>query len=176
MFLGSNHSSTTPRDQPKGPQGGPQPWPSKLPRQLAKMLIEGACPRRGLAPPWTKCLVRVMDVSQTLLSQNLISRNLWCLIVGDGVGRFSYIAQRDPSSGKGITGIPYQAPLSMITWVWYGQVVWAASPCLTLVEVCMVSALCVTLRWCLSLCDGMGHCPYIAQRYCLRVTEGGGPR
>uniref|UniRef100_M1DEQ6 Uncharacterized protein n=1 Tax=Solanum tuberosum TaxID=4113 RepID=M1DEQ6_SOLTU len=30
--------------------------------------------------------------------------------------------------------------------------------------------------WCLSVGDGMGRCPYIAQRYCLRVTEGGGPR
>ncbi|WMV25076.1 hypothetical protein MTR67_018461 [Solanum verrucosum] len=41
------------------------------------MCLEGACPRRGLAPPRDKCLVRIADVSQTLLSRNLISRNLW---------------------------------------------------------------------------------------------------
>ncbi|WMV45646.1 hypothetical protein MTR67_039031 [Solanum verrucosum] len=41
------------------------------------MLMEGACPRRGLAPPRTKSLVRIADVSQTLLSRNLISRNIW---------------------------------------------------------------------------------------------------
>ncbi|WMV08878.1 hypothetical protein MTR67_002263 [Solanum verrucosum] len=41
------------------------------------MCLEGACPRRGLAPPREKCLVGVVDVSQTLLSQSLISRNLW---------------------------------------------------------------------------------------------------
>ncbi|WMV45887.1 hypothetical protein MTR67_039272 [Solanum verrucosum] len=41
------------------------------------MCMEEACPRRGLAPPWTKLLVRIADVSRTLLSRNLISRNLW---------------------------------------------------------------------------------------------------
>ncbi|WMV18662.1 hypothetical protein MTR67_012047 [Solanum verrucosum] len=57
-------------------------------------------------------------------------------------------------------------------WPWYGTL-----PIhFTKVEVCMVSALYVTLRWYLSVGDGMGRCPYIAQRYCLRVTRGGGPR
>ncbi|WMV58078.1 hypothetical protein MTR67_051463 [Solanum verrucosum] len=39
--------------------------------------MEGACPRRGLTPPRAKSLVRVADVSRTLLSQKLISKNLW---------------------------------------------------------------------------------------------------
>ncbi|WMV38448.1 hypothetical protein MTR67_031833 [Solanum verrucosum] len=38
------------------------------------------------------------------------------------------------------------------------------SEVMRMVEVRMVSALCVTLRWCLSVGDGMGRCPYIAQR------------
>ncbi|WMV24947.1 hypothetical protein MTR67_018332 [Solanum verrucosum] len=46
-------------------------------KATCKMLMEGACPRRRLAPPRDKNLVRVADVSHTLLSQNLISRNLW---------------------------------------------------------------------------------------------------
>ncbi|WMV50070.1 hypothetical protein MTR67_043455 [Solanum verrucosum] len=41
------------------------------------MCMERACPRHGLARPRAKSLVRVADVSQTLLSRNLISRNLW---------------------------------------------------------------------------------------------------
>lgn len=41
------------------------------------MLIEGACLRRGLAPPRAKSLVHIVDMLQTLLSRNLISRNLW---------------------------------------------------------------------------------------------------
>ncbi|WMV08877.1 hypothetical protein MTR67_002262 [Solanum verrucosum] len=41
------------------------------------MCLEGACQRRGLAPPRDKCLVRVADMSRTLLSRNLIFRNLW---------------------------------------------------------------------------------------------------
>ncbi|WMV08683.1 hypothetical protein MTR67_002068 [Solanum verrucosum] len=41
------------------------------------MCMEGACPRRGLPPLRAKSLVRVADVSQTLKSRNLISRNLW---------------------------------------------------------------------------------------------------
>ncbi|WMV13708.1 hypothetical protein MTR67_007093 [Solanum verrucosum] len=40
------------------------------------MCMEGACLRRGLAPPRAKSFVCITDVSQTLLSRNLISRNL----------------------------------------------------------------------------------------------------
>ncbi|WMV46144.1 hypothetical protein MTR67_039529 [Solanum verrucosum] len=32
------------------------------------MCMEGACPRRRLAPPRAKSLVRIADVSQTFLS------------------------------------------------------------------------------------------------------------
>uniref|UniRef100_M1DSZ2 Uncharacterized protein n=1 Tax=Solanum tuberosum TaxID=4113 RepID=M1DSZ2_SOLTU len=33
-----------------------------------KLYLEGTCPRRGLAPPRAKCLVRITDVLRTLLS------------------------------------------------------------------------------------------------------------
>ena len=42
-----------------------------------RLCLEGACPRRGLAPPRAKSLVHVADVSRILLPRNLISRNLW---------------------------------------------------------------------------------------------------
>ncbi|WMV24948.1 hypothetical protein MTR67_018333 [Solanum verrucosum] len=46
-------------------------------KATCKMLREEACPHRGLAPPREKSLVRIANVSKTLLSQNFISRNLW---------------------------------------------------------------------------------------------------
>ncbi|WMV18465.1 hypothetical protein MTR67_011850 [Solanum verrucosum] len=39
--------------------------------------MEGVASHRGPAPPMAKKWLRVAETPQTLLSQNLISRNLW---------------------------------------------------------------------------------------------------
>ncbi|WMV33718.1 hypothetical protein MTR67_027103 [Solanum verrucosum] len=39
--------------------------------------MEGVAPCRGPAPPMDKKWLRIAETPQTLLSQNLISRNLW---------------------------------------------------------------------------------------------------
>ncbi|WMV37731.1 hypothetical protein MTR67_031116 [Solanum verrucosum] len=68
---------TTPRDYPKGPPRRIQILGKQAAKAACKLHLEGIAPLRGLGHPRSKELVRDADMLQTLLSQNLISRNLW---------------------------------------------------------------------------------------------------
>uniref|UniRef100_M1DEQ2 Uncharacterized protein n=1 Tax=Solanum tuberosum TaxID=4113 RepID=M1DEQ2_SOLTU len=73
VSLGSKRSSNAmPWGHPKGTPRRTPTLAKQVARAACKLHLEGITPRRGLAPPRSKKLVRYTVVSRTLLSRNLI--------------------------------------------------------------------------------------------------------